>query len=51
MRGCYYSWSLIKKGTLGCGVDSSGSRWGPVLGLCELGNELSGSIEGGEFIA
>jgi hypothetical protein len=33
-----------------CGLDSSGSGWGPVAGSCEEGNEPSGSIEGGEFL-
>jgi hypothetical protein len=33
-----------------CGVDSSGSGWGPVAGSCEHGNEPSGSIKGGEFL-
>jgi hypothetical protein len=32
-----------------CGLDSSGSRQGPVAGCCEHGNEPSGSIKGGEF--
>jgi hypothetical protein len=31
------------------GVDSSGSRWGPVIDPCEHGNEPSGSIKGEEF--
>jgi hypothetical protein len=30
-------------------LDSSGLGWGPVAGLCEHGNEPSGSIKGGEF--
>jgi len=33
-----------------CGLDASGSGWGPVAGSCEHGNEPSGSIEGGEFV-
>jgi hypothetical protein len=27
----------------GCGVDSAGSRWGPVACCCECGDEPSGS--------
>jgi hypothetical protein len=30
--------------------DSSGSGQGPVVGCCEHGNELSGSIKGGKFL-
>jgi hypothetical protein len=33
-----------------CGLDSSGSGYGPVAGCCENGNEPSGSIKGGEFL-
>jgi hypothetical protein len=33
-----------------CGLDASGSGWGPVAGCCEHGNEPSGSIKGGEFL-
>jgi hypothetical protein len=33
-----------------CGLDSSGSGWGPMAGSCEHGNERSGSIKGGEFL-
>jgi hypothetical protein len=32
------------------GLDSSGSRWGPVEGSCEYGNELSGSIKCWEIL-
>jgi hypothetical protein len=32
-----------------CGLDSTGSGWGPVVGCCEHGNEPSGSVRGGEF--
>jgi hypothetical protein len=34
-----------------CGVDSCGSGYVPVFGSSELGNEFSGSIEHGEFLA
>jgi hypothetical protein len=34
----------------GCGLDSSGPEWGPVVGSCEHGSEPSGSIKGGEFL-
>jgi hypothetical protein len=33
-----------------CGLNSSGSGQGPVAGCCEHGNELPGSIKGGEFL-
>jgi len=33
-----------------CGLDSSGSEWGPVAGSCEHGNEASGYIKGGEIL-
>jgi len=32
------------------GLNASGSGYGPVTGSCELGNEASGSIKGGEFL-
>jgi hypothetical protein len=34
----------------GHGLDSSGSKWGQVLGCCECGNEPLGFIKCGEFI-
>jgi hypothetical protein len=34
----------------GCGLDSSGSEWGPVTGSCEHDNEPLGSIKGKEFL-
>jgi len=34
----------------GCGLDASGSGLGPVAGSSEHSNELSGPVEGGEFI-
>jgi hypothetical protein len=33
-----------------CGLDSSGSGYGPVAACCEHGNDTSGSIKGGEFL-
>jgi hypothetical protein len=33
-----------------CGLDSSGSGHGPMVGSCEHGNELPSSIKGGEFL-
>jgi hypothetical protein len=33
----------------GCGLNASGSRWRPVMGWCEHGNETLGSIKGGTF--
>jgi hypothetical protein len=33
-----------------CGVDSSGSGYGPMAGSREHGNEPLGSIEGGKFL-
>jgi hypothetical protein len=33
-----------------CGLYSSGPGWGPVTGCCEHGDELLGSIKGGEFL-
>jgi len=33
-----------------CGLDSSGSGEGLVVGCCEHGNEPWGSIKGGEFL-
>jgi len=33
-----------------CGLDASGSGYGPVEGCCEHGNEPSGSIKGVEFL-
>jgi len=32
------------------GVDLSGSKCGPLAGLCEHSNEPSGSISGREFL-
>jgi len=34
----------------GCGLKASGSGQRTVEGLCEHGNETSGSIKGGEFL-
>jgi hypothetical protein len=33
-----------------CGLDASDSRYGPVGGFCEHGNEASDSIKGGEYL-
>jgi hypothetical protein len=33
-----------------CGLDASGSGYGPLAGCCEYGNVLSGSVKGGEFL-
>jgi hypothetical protein len=33
-----------------CGVNSSGSGYGPVAGCCEHGNELSGSVKVESFL-
>jgi hypothetical protein len=38
------------KSGLGCGLDSSGSRQGPVACCCEHGNELSCSIKCGKCL-
>jgi hypothetical protein len=32
-----------------CGLDASGSGWGPVAGFCEHGNEPWGSMKDVEF--
>jgi len=34
---------------IGCGMDSSGSGQGPVVGSCEHSNEPLGSIKGREY--
>ena len=34
----------------GCGLDLCGSGQGQVVGSCECGNELSGSVKCGEFL-
>jgi len=34
-----------------CALDSSGSVQGPVVDSCECGNEPTGSIKRGEFLA
>jgi len=33
-----------------CGLDASGLGEGPVVGLCEHGNEPSGSTKGRKFL-
>jgi hypothetical protein len=35
---------------VGCGLDRTGSGQGRVAGMCECGNEHSGSIKCGEFL-
>jgi hypothetical protein len=40
----------IKLGMKVCGLDSRGSGRGSVSDSCEHGNELSGSINGGQFL-
>jgi hypothetical protein len=32
------------------GLSYCGTAWGKVVGCCECGNELSGSIKYGEFL-
>jgi hypothetical protein len=34
----------------GYGLDRSGSGWGQVAGICECGNEPSGSVKWEEFL-
>jgi hypothetical protein len=34
----------------GCGVDASGTRWGPVTDVCEHGNKPSGYIKAVNFM-
>jgi hypothetical protein len=34
---------ILREVEWGCGVDSPGSGWVPVVGCCECGDELSGS--------
>jgi hypothetical protein len=33
-----------------CGLFNLTENLGPVVGSCEYGNEISGSIKGGEFL-
>jgi len=35
---------------VGCGLDSPGSRWGLVVGLCEHSTEPLGFIKDGKFL-
>jgi len=35
---------------VGWELEACGSGLGPVVGLCEHGNEIPGSIKGGEFL-
>jgi hypothetical protein len=41
---------MIREWVLECGLGSFGSREGPVVGSCELSNEILGSIKGMEFL-
>jgi hypothetical protein len=41
---------LRETGLGGRGLTYSGSGYGPVAASCQHGNELSGSIKGGEFL-
>ena len=41
---------LQEVGCKGHGLDRCGSGWGQVAGICECGNELSGSIKCEEFL-
>jgi len=34
-----------------CGLDASGLGYGPLVSSCGNGNEASGSIKGGNFLA
>jgi hypothetical protein len=40
----------VKKQDVVCGLDSSVSGWGSVLGSCEYHNEFMGSNKHGEFL-
>jgi hypothetical protein len=33
-----------------CGLDSSGPGQGPATSSCHYGNEILGSVKGGEFL-
>jgi hypothetical protein len=53
LKGRYYS--EFYSGSYGnkvgkCGVDSSGSGYGPLAGCCEYRNEPLDSIKGSEFL-
>jgi hypothetical protein len=39
-----------REGVGGCGLDSSGSGMGPVVGSCQHGNVPSGFMKGREFL-
>jgi len=41
---------VLAKKKVVCGLDSSGSREGPVVGSCERGNEHSFSAFDGKFL-
>jgi hypothetical protein len=40
----------LRETVVTCGLDSSASGQGPVIGSCKHGKEPSGSIKGGKFI-
>jgi len=41
---------IFRKWDMGYGLDQAGSGHGQVVGICECGNEPSGSIKCGEFL-
>jgi hypothetical protein len=45
---CHLSYTVNR--VRSCGLDASGSGYGPVAGFCIRGNKLSGFIKGGEFL-
>jgi hypothetical protein len=44
LRGMFRKWEGL------WGLDGAGSGYGQVAGTCEYGNELSGSINAGNFL-
>jgi hypothetical protein len=40
----------MKSKEVGCGLESSGSGWGPMAGCCEGNNEPLSSIKGEEIL-
>jgi hypothetical protein len=42
---------ILRKQVGSCGLDASGSGYGPVEGSGERGNEPPGSIKGGKFLS
>jgi len=41
---------ILRKWDVGYGLDRAGSGWEQVVGICECGNEHSGSIKCREFL-